>query len=222
MKLAANIRVLRELKKLSQEELSIQLDITRSRLGAYEEGRNDPPIELIIRIADYFRISTDALLRADLSKSDPEALMKIGKNRLLLPIIVDRDNNDQIEVVNLKASAGYLNGYADPEYVEKLPLMNLPFRVTGKHRAFPIKGDSMPPLKEGSFVVGKYVESLQDIRSGSTYVLLTKTEGVVYKRVYRKNNLNVLELHSDNKHYDPYLIKAADILEVCMLPECVG
>jgi phage repressor protein C with HTH and peptisase S24 domain len=136
----------------------------------------------------------------------------VGENRLLFPIIIDKDNNDKIEVITMKASAGYLNGYADPEYFEKLPLMNLPFRIVGKHRAFPIKGDSMPPLIDGSFVVGKFVESLKDIKDGHTYVVLTKDDGIVYKRLYNKGAH--LELHSDNRMYQPYNVKSSDVLEV--------
>ncbi len=213
-KIASNLKVLRESKGLSQETLASALVITRPRLGAYEEGRNEPPIEILVRLSDYFHISIDALLRADLRKTDLDALMKVGKNRVLFPVLIDKENNDLIEVVTARASAGYLNGYADPEYIEKLPMMNLPFKVTGKHRTFPIQGDSMPPLKTGSFVVGKYMESLDDIKNGNTYILITKDEGIVYKRVYRGNNLSTIDLHSDNKNYQPYKVKAKDVLEI--------
>lgn len=212
-KIALNLRVLRELKKLSQEGLANQLNITRARLGAYEEGRNEPPIDLLIDMADFFRVSVDVLIRADLSKSKPEALMKLGKNRILFPVIIDKNNNDCIEVVTAKASAGYLNGYGDPEYIEGLPLMSLPFKVVGKHRTFPIKGDSMLPVKEGSYIVGRYVESPEEIKNGNTYILVTNDEGIVYKRIYRHHN-HSLHLHSDNKIYEPYTIKTKDVLEI--------
>jgi transcriptional regulator with XRE-family HTH domain len=215
-KIAKNIRVLRELRKLTQEGLSDELDITRSRLGAYEEGRSEPPYELLIKIADYFHVSTDALLKGDLSKTSPESLMKIGKNRTLFPITVDKSGNDLIEVVPVKASAGYLKGYSDPQFIEELPVMNLPFKIVGKHRAFGIKGDSMPPLKDGSIAVGRYVESLDEIKDGSTYVVLTKEDGLVYKRLYSKKTKNntIFEFHSDNPAYHPYIIPNEEILEV--------
>jgi transcriptional regulator with XRE-family HTH domain len=220
-KIAINLKELRKIQNISQESLSKKLGITRSRLGAYEEGRNEPPIELLIKLSNFFHVSVDALIRSDFSITNPTSLMKIGRNRLLLPILVDKENNDTIEVVTAKASAGYLNGFSDPEYIEKLPLMNLPFRVTGKHRTFPIMGDSMPPLKSGSYVVGKYLESLDDIKNGNTYVLITKDEGIVYKRVYRGNNLSLLELHSDNKAYSPYKVKTKDILEAWSFVCCL-
>ena len=210
--ISKNIKHLRSLKKWSQEQLAEELDITRARIGSYEEGRCDPPIEVLIKLSSQFHIAIDALIRCDLRKFNFDSFIKVGENRLLFPIMVDKDNNDQVEVVTVSASAGYLSGYADPEYIEKLPLMNLPFYVTGKHRAFPIKGDSMPPLKDGCFVFGKFVESINDIKDGKTYVLITQTEGVVYKRVYKKET--VLELHSDNRHYKPYAVALADVVEI--------
>src|SRR3546814_6005241 len=39
----------------------------------------------------------------------------------VLSITVDGDDKENIELVPVKASAGYLNGYADPEYIAELP-----------------------------------------------------------------------------------------------------
>jgi transcriptional regulator with XRE-family HTH domain len=157
-KISSNIRFLRQLKGLSQEQLADDLKVTRSRIGGYEEARNEPPIDLLIRLSEYFHIAIDALVRGDLKKTNLDGLMKIGKNRILFPILIDSDGNDMVELVPLKASAGYTRGYADPDYIEKLPQMKLPFLPSGKHRAFPIKGDSMPPIREGSFVIAKFLE----------------------------------------------------------------
>jgi transcriptional regulator with XRE-family HTH domain len=212
MKIATNIRHLRQQENWSQQQFADELDIPRSRVGSYEEGRCVPPVDVLIRMSTLFHITVDALVKTDLTKVEKGSMMKVAENRILFPILIDKDGHDMIEVVGAKASAGYLNGYADPEYMEKLPVMNLPFRITGKHRAFAIKGDSMPPLRDGSFVIGKFVESLNEIRNGSTYVLVTKDEGIVYKRVTRKGS--ILELHSDNKVYDMYTVKASDVLEV--------
>jgi transcriptional regulator with XRE-family HTH domain len=215
-KIAKNIRVLRNLKRLSQDKLAIELDIPRSRLGSYEEGRAEPPYDLLAQMADFFHVAIDAMVRADLSKTDPDALIKIGKNRVLFPIMVDKNNNDMIEVVPIRASAGYVTGYADPEYVQQLQIMNLPFKIVGKHRAFGIKGDSMPPLKEGAMIIGKYLEGLEEIKDGQTYIVITKNDGIVYKRLYRENKktVNAFVFHSDNPAYSPYIIQSNEILEV--------
>jgi transcriptional regulator with XRE-family HTH domain len=210
-----NIRYLRNLKNLSQEALAEQLGITRARLVTYENERNEPPVELLVTLSEHFSISLDVLVKGDLMKTNPEAMMKVGRNRILFPVIIDTEGQDLVEVIPEKASAGYLRGYSDPEYIEGLQRMKLPFLPAGKHRAFPIKGDSMPPLREGSYVIGKYVDSFADVRDGNTYVLLTRNEGIVYKRLYRDQEQDdTLMLHSDNKIYPPYQLRSSELLEI--------
>jgi len=222
-KISSNIRFLRQLKGLSQEQLADELQVTRSRIGGYEEARNEPPIDLLIRLSEFFHIAIDALVRGDLKKTNLDGLMKVGKNRILFPILLDQDGNDMVELIPLKASAGYLRGYADPDYIEKLPQMRLPFLPTGKHRAFPIKGDSMPPIKEGSFVIGKFIEKAEDVKLGSTYVIVTKDDGLSYKRIMSFNKKEgSFELHSDNKIYQPYKVKLSEILEIWEYTCCIN
>jgi transcriptional regulator with XRE-family HTH domain len=210
-KIATNIKHLRSLRNWSQEQLATQLDIPRARIGSYEEGRCAPPVETLMVMSSLFHVAIDALIKCDLRKFDDTELMSVGENRLLFPIQVDKENNDVLEVVTLKASAGYLSGYADPEYIEKLPTMQLPFRTKGTHRAFPIQGDSMLPLQSGSYVIGQYVDSWKEIKNGHTYIVVTRNEGIVYKRLYRKEGY--LELHSDNPLYSPYSLQLSEVVE---------
>lgn len=213
--ISKNIKHLRSLKKLSQEGLAEELKVTRSRIGSYEENRSSPTIEMLIKLSDYFKVPIDILLRNDLTKAKDSSFIEIGNQRVLFPITVDEDNENLIEVVPVKASAGYLAGYDDPEYIEQLEKIKLPFLPTGKHRAFPIKGDSMLPMKSGSFVVGRFVEDRTEIKTGKTYVLITLNDGMVYKRVINqiKEN-NTLLLISDNKDYQAYEVSINEILEI--------
>ena len=210
-----NIKHLRKLKNLSQEVLATNLNATRSRIGSYEEGRSAPTIEFLINLSDFFKIPIDILLRKDLTKTKDFSFIELNNQRVLFPIMVDNDNDNLIEVVPIKASAGYLAGYDDPEYIEQLQKIKLPFLPTGKHRAFPIKGDSMLPMKDGSFVIGRFVEDRNDIKTGRTYVLVTLNNGMVYKRVL--NNIefnNSLLLMSDNKKYNDYSVPMDEVLEL--------
>ncbi len=220
-KISSNIRFLRQLRGLSQEQLADELSVTRSRIGGYEEARNEPPIDLLIRLSEYFHVAIDALVRGDLKKTNLDGLMKVGKNRILFPILLDSEGNDMVELIPVKAQAGYLRGYSDPDYIERLPKMQLPFLPTGKHRAFPIKGDSMPPIKEGSFVVGKYLEKFDDVKLGRTYVVVTKDDGLSYKRIMNATRKE-FELHSDNKVYQPYKVKTEDVLELWEYTCCIN
>lgn len=213
--IAKNIKHLRNLKKLSQEVLADELQVTRSRIGSYEEGRSAPTIETLIKLSDYFRLPIDILLRNDLTKAKDASFIEVGNQRVLFPIMVDNDNENLIEIVPIKASAGYLAGYDDPEYIEQLQKIKLPFLPTGKHRAFPIKGDSMLPMKDGSYVVGSFIENRNDIKTGKTYILITLNDGMVYKRVINNIELNnSLLLMSDNKKYNGYSVPMDEVLEI--------
>ena len=207
-----NIKYLRVNKSLTQQGVADELMITRARLLKYEDGTSQPPIELLKKISNFYNVSIDILVSVDLRKIPMDDLLKLDDNRILLPITVDKQGENFIEIIPHKAKAGYTSGYADPEFIENLQQISLPFLRNGKFRAFPVEGDSMPPHKEGSFIVGKYVEKLGDVMDGKTYILLTKSDGIVYKRL-NKNGRN-LTLQSDNRVYRPYEVKASEILEI--------
>jgi len=219
----ANIKHLRTLKKLSQERFADELNWSRSMVGSYEEGRSEPSIDRLIDLSDYFNIPIDILVKNDLRLTKDTSFIEIGNKRVLFPVTVNENNEDLIEIIPVKASAGYLEGYADPEYIEQLQKIKLPFLPTGTHRAFPIKGDSMLPVKDGAFIVAKYVEGIESVKNGRTYIVLTKDQGLVYKRLYSqiKDN-NTLLLSSDNKVYNPYEIKVEDVLELWEFTCCIN
>ena len=150
---------------------------------------------------------------ADIQKVDIDKLMTIDSNRLLLPMKTDLQGENLIEVVPHKARMGYAAGYADPEFIENLQTISLPFLKHGKFRAFPGSGDSMPPHKDTSFIVGKYIEKLEDVRDGKTYILVTNSDGVVYKRLKRSGKES-FTVSSDNLIYSPYDVKYSEILEI--------
>ena len=208
-----NIRALRIKHQVSQEKLAEKLQITRGRYVKYEDGTSEAPYDILKRIAQYYQLSIDLLLSVDVRKIEVEKLLQLENNRLILPIQVDRNGDNFIEVVTQKAKAGYLSGYSDPEYIEQLQQISLPFLGMGKYRGFPVEGDSMPPHQDGDIVVGRYVEQLGEVLSGKTYILITRNEGVVYKRL-NKNKGKTIAVTSDNHFYPPYEIKASQILEI--------
>src|ERR1051326_4522540 len=122
-----NIRLLRGKKGYSQQKVADDLIITRARLSKYEEGKSEPPLDVLKRISQYFHVSIDILISVNLRKTSLDSLLKMDDNRILLPITVDKQGKDFIEIVPHKAKAGYLNGYRDPEFIESLQQMHLPF-----------------------------------------------------------------------------------------------
>jgi transcriptional regulator with XRE-family HTH domain len=213
--ISSNIKFLRKKKGLTQQLFADEIGIKRSLVGAYEEDRADPKYDLLKKIAAYFEVSVDDFINETINEKWAPKPKGNPANLRVLSISVDKEDNENIELVPMKASAGYLNGYADPEYVAALPKFYLPMFKQGTYRAFEIKGDSMLPLPSGSVIIAEYVENWADIKAGDTYVVVSKSEGVVYKRAGNKYKENrSLKLISDNPVYEPYEISSDDILEV--------
>lgn len=213
--ISTNIRHLREQKEFSQEYFAEELKWTRAMIASFESGRTEPSIDKLMELSKYTKIPIDSLIKNDLRKVNDLSFIDIGNSRVLFPITVNEDSEELIEIVPIEASAGYLRGYSDPEYIEHLNKIKLPFLPTGTHRAFPIKGDSMLPVKSGSYIVAKFVEDIRDVKNGNTYIVLTLNDGIVYKRVFDKIDENQsLQLVSDNKKYDAYNVPVNDVLEL--------
>jgi transcriptional regulator with XRE-family HTH domain len=214
MLLAKNLKFLRSESGLTQSELAEKLDLQRTMISAYEDGRSEPKLSTLAILSELFVVSIDELLHHDIQLYGRR--LNQNKNIKILTIAADDQDKENITMVGQKASAGYLNGFADPEYMESLPQFHIPtLSRNSTYRAFELSGDSMLPLVPGTVIIGSYVEQLRDIKSGKTYVLVTSSEGVVYKRVFNYLDENgKLFLVSDNEHYKPYEVKGADVLEI--------
>jgi DNA-binding XRE family transcriptional regulator len=207
-----NLKYLRSVKGISQAELADSLGIPRTTLSAYERGFVEPNIELMKKMCKYFSVTLDDLIAFNIEHKKEEHPSKEGLR--ILAISVDQDNNSNIELVETKAAAGYLDAMSNPEFIKDLPKISFPKIPQGTYRGFEIKGDSMLPLESGSIVISSYVENINDIKDGKTYIIVSKTEGVVYKRVRKLPNEKSLLLISDNTVYDPYIIHYSEISEI--------
>jgi transcriptional regulator with XRE-family HTH domain len=212
MYLIENVKHLRKLWGFTQQDLSNKLTIPRSTLGEYERGNTEPSIDLVIKIANIFKVDIDSLLRTKMSETVVEN--SFTENLKVLAITYGQANESNIELVSTKAEAGYLDSYADPEFIKDLPKIHFPNLPKGHYRGFEISGDSMLPMESGSIVICRYVESMEDLKDNKTYVIISKREGVVYKRIKNNKKDHQLILISDNESYHPYSITYAEIDEI--------
>ena len=204
-----NLKYLRKLRGWTQEEFAVKLGIKRSLVGAYEEERADPWLEVLEIVGDTFKLSLDELLLKDLSNTGDSFLAKRRQQKMM-----SADRNI-IHFVPVKAAAGYLAGYADSEFIDELNTFTLPMLAGGNYRAFEIIGDSMMPTPSGSIIVGEKVDDSEDLKNDQAYIVVSRNEGIVYKRIVKNNRLkNKLTLVSDNPQYQPYQVNAEDIVEL--------
>ncbi|MBU3715185.1 MAG: LexA family transcriptional regulator [Ferruginibacter sp.] len=214
-----NLKYLRKLRGWTQEEFAHKLQIKRSLIGAYEEERADPRLEVLEIVADMFKLSLDEILLKDLSVT-PQMGGYLQKRRMMKMGAADRN---VIHFVPIKAAAGYMTGYADSEFIDELNTFTLPMLTGGSYRAFEIIGDSMLPTPSGSIIVGAKVDSIEDTKNHQAYIVVSKTEGIVYKRIIKNNrSKNKITLESDNPAYQPYQINTEDILELWHAQVVIG
>lgn len=202
------LRTYRKQKGVTQAVLAEALGLNRPVIGAYEEGRAEPKLEVLRRMAEYFEITVDELTSG--------VAPVINSGLRVLPIVVDGQSNiERVPLVPAKAAAGYLSGFQDPEFIGQLPVFEMPFRELARertYRMFQIEGDSMLPVPSGSYIISDYVESLAQIRNGEPYIVVSESEGIVFKRIFKDGAK--LNLISDNPVFEPYSIPLADVKEV--------
>jgi transcriptional regulator with XRE-family HTH domain len=204
-----NLRYLRKLRGWTQEECANKLNIKRSLIGAYEEERAEPKLEVLETLCSIFKLSLDELLLQDLTATKGTNYLE---QRRKLKMAAD---TNVIHLVPIKAAAGYLAGYGDTDFLDELNTFTLPMLAPGQYRAFEILGDSMLPTPSGSVIVGEKVERIEEIKSSNSYVVVSKNEGIVYKRIMKNNKLkNKLTLISDNPIYEPYQVSEDEVLEM--------
>ena len=224
MRFHDNLKFLRRKKGFSQQRLADILGIGRPALNSYERN-TQPNMELLIKMADHFNVSVDALLRYDLSSMGDFQLSQMfkgldfditGKKLRMLMLTSDQSGNENIEMVSQKAHAGYTNGFEDPDFISTLPKFYLPFLAQNKsYRCFQLAGDSMLPIEDGSWVTASYLQNWEEIVDGQRYILVSKNDGIVFKMIYKKIEEEAsLLLVSSNPIYKPYRLHLKEIQEI--------
>lgn len=204
-----NLKYLRKLRGWTQEEFASKLKIKRSLLGAYEEERAEPRIEVLEVVSGIFKMTLDDLLLKDIANAKGGTYLE--KRRQLKM----GSNVAEIQFVPVKAAAGYMAGYADQDFLDELNTFTLPMLAAGQYRAFEIIGDSMLPTPSGSVIVGEKLENLEEVKNSNTYIVISRNDGIVYKRVLKSNrSKQKVTLVSDNPEYEPYSLNSEDILEL--------
>ncbi|MCY9215833.1 helix-turn-helix domain-containing protein [Bacillus haynesii] len=101
MALGARIRALRENQNLTQKALAEKLNIPHQNLSNYERGFRQPDYETLIKIADFFEVSTDYLLRGIDPKTQDKIYTEEAKKILSDPksFIAARDGEVTDEII---------------------------------------------------------------------------------------------------------------------------
>ena len=197
----------------SIRQFAMHLDYLPQSMGEILKLKRDVTLELLRKTIEVYRLNPNYLFSG------------IGNYTLDMidgvpTVITNNEQEERIAYVPVAAQAGYHDHLNSPTFLQELPTFALPgYKYQqGTHRCFDVAGDSMEPtLYTGDKIVCSYVEpdmQYRSLRSNQVYVIVTQSE-VLVKRVV--NNLRMdgtIELHSDNKYYEPYSVEGDHIQEV--------
>ncbi|NQU85079.1 MAG: helix-turn-helix domain-containing protein [Mariniphaga sp.] len=222
---SSNIKLLRAKRQRTQNDVAISLNLKRTTINALENSISQPTVPQLQAFSNFFGIAIDTLINTDLRKLSESQFTDLqngfdvfikGSNIRVIATTVNSDNEENIEFVHEKAKAGYTNGFSDAEFMETLPVFQLPFlSKEKKYRAFSISGDSMLPIPAGSVVIGEFILDFNDIVTGHAYIVVTREDGVVFKIAENLiGEKNSVKLSSLNSLYNPFEVHISEIREV--------
>lgn len=121
----------------------------------------------------------------------------------------------EIPLIPLEAFAGY-----SPEQYQDIPIENT-YHITEFDQAdflIRVKGDSMiPRFNGGDIVACKKILDLLYFQWHRIYVVYTKSQGVMIKRIEQSKNQDFITLVSDNPEYKPFDIPKNDISDIALV-----
>lgn len=169
-----NIRKIRNLKSLSQQEFGELFGLKRATLGAYEEERSEPKIDTIISIANYFSIPIDDLLTRELTVNEiTKFKADVDEISLNSASFIER----KIPFVSVTERNNYIENEENVHYLEAMPFLILPSIDYKNTLAFEV-GEWASILDMGNYhyhdvVIGKEFDGNNEsiVKTGSLFVI---------------------------------------------------
>jgi transcriptional regulator with XRE-family HTH domain len=102
----ANIKKIRQVKGLSQKAFADLFDLNRGVISSYEEGRAEPKIETLLKVANHFDLNLDQLLTEILQVNQLVNVSEINQHVLFpeLAIQNNKETEGETEKNNPKAA----------------------------------------------------------------------------------------------------------------------
>lgn len=233
-----NIKKIRTVKKLSQASFAELFNLARPSVGAYEEGRAEPKIDTILAMASHFGLSTDALLRKELTVNELYSLdiLKGEFDPTQMPPALGKSSRQEqqaekkkgsntvipaqggIPLVDRESALEYIINADKRDFINKLSTIALPAKGKGEKRAFEYSGQEMyhheSGLREGDILLCQLLkkEELANLETEKIYLFVTP-QRLVVRRLQQADKKGV-DLKADNPAFDTIHLPAAEILEI--------
>ncbi|HRO17954.1 MAG TPA: XRE family transcriptional regulator [Ferruginibacter sp.] len=215
---AKNLKYLRKVKGVTQNEIAIGLGFKQTAWSGYELGKSTPNFSDLMRIIKYFNISASDLLEIDLSKIQNVNLIGKGSvkekeqivNLNVNPSVNLKGQNElksaenlvQIPITDISVAAG--TGQYNSSHVENVDIIRLPVHFLKRNHSYlcvRIKGPSMAPtLQDGGYVIIRLLDRAEWAKMPDERVfVISDLEGKAYlKRVKNRFKQGFIVLKSDS------------------------
>ena len=211
---APNLKTIRQLYNLTQEEFAAALGITRELVNKMEKGRTGVSKATRLLVQEFLKSRKSE----EISHSGSGDVEIFGTPRQ--PYHLERREQKgrplkaEAPLVGIKAQAGFIRGFEQVDYLDTLEKYSLPPGVNPVGAVwsyFEVDGDSMEPtIYSGDVILASMMqqEDWNDVRNFHVYVILTGDQLLV-KRVFRKNEKEWV-LVSDNEEVQPQVLLPVD------------
>lgn len=219
-------------RNITQEEMADHLGMSRVTIGKRLKHKYYPNTDEKAKIISFLKMTP----------KEVETLNKMGGLAIDFGILEEDQTSELIEIspgryrmkvelVPIYAQAGYLTDYADPEYLEELPVhyFTTTHPAKGKYRAFEVYGDSMDngdvreAIPSGAIVIGRQVQH-QHWRSKlhnhkwENWIFIHKTEGIIVKQIAHQDldtgDITLRSLNPDKEKYPDFTINLDDVSQI--------
>jgi phage repressor protein C with HTH and peptisase S24 domain len=107
-----------------------------------------------------------------------------------------------------------MSGYGDPLFIQSLSAYRLPGYTNGTYRIFEVEGHSMfPTLQDADRVIARWAD-ISEVRDDRVYVLVTRFQGVLIKRLINRYHEGKIIVKSDNNQTGEFPTIVLDVEEV--------
>lgn len=195
-----NIKKIRGLKRLSQQAFADVFSLKRATLGAYEEGRSEPKIDTIIKVANYFSITIDDILTKEITINELLSF-DVGLTTNVNQVV--KMGFTEVPFVNELNKVDFVSDFSVSENYDSLPKINIPISARDNLLAFAVQDLVMVKNEEGLFpgdvVVGKRVSN-EELTEGDVLIVVAK-DSMFVRRFSKKEAC--YELYADHVNVSP-------------------
>ena len=171
-----NIKKIRGVKGLSQQSFAELFSLKRAALGAYEEGRSEPKIDTIIKVANYFSISIDDILTKEITINQ---LLNFDGGITTDVNQIVKGGFTNVPFVNALNSKMFIDDFKATQSYSLLPTIIIPVEASSHLLAFTVQDLVMVSNEEGLFpndvVVGESIVP-ENLIQGDVVVALVNNE----------------------------------------------